>query len=427
MTLEADVNRFGAKGAVLKYIHETDSSIPIEPFVLVPVGEDWRLHLNDIERLGDSLVRSSSPLEDGKKISFAGIFGTEKFALDGSVQYVLNSANSLEARRYARIHGIEGPIEMALVFQRDSKSYYNWSILRHPHMSNLLFAMGRPVDDRARVSRNYVFDERTKTLHDVVDYNSSRIDGRKRPEEGMWVDLETAIKTYKKIESMPEFQTDFAYQMEFGTTPFSVYQFRPFRKKEKASWTLKRRRNLGIFDNEYSICFGITPPEGYELKLVRGLNSNKVRNHVNLYSKLTDEGKSREEIIKELMKEAEFNEQERIYAEMITRIPKDTLGSVETKAYELALRKLNRQLAKDETCLYQEDMHNYYGKGSDLVFPNAKVWVPQGALQFLSHEWFRPLQHYDVSLLGYASLGGKTGDKVRVFSDGVRGLIIQSK
>ena len=427
MSLEAEVKKFGAKGAVLKYIHETDPTIPIEPFVLVPVGEDYRLHLKDIEKLGNSLVRSSSPLEDGQRISFAGIFATEKFDLEGSVQYVLNTAKSVDARRYARIHGIEEPIEMALVFQRDSKSHVNWSILRHPHISKLLFIMGRPVDDLTRDSYNYVFDERTKKLQDVSEYNRTRIDGRKRQKEGMWVDLETAIETYKRIESMPEFQTGFVYQMEFGTMPFSVYQFRPFRKKEKASWTLKRRRNLGLFDNEFSISFGITPPEGYELKLVRGFNSNTVHKLVDIYSKLAYEKKPREDIIKEIMESAELNAQEKVYAEMITKIPKGTRGSVETKAFELALRKLNMQLANDETCLYQENMHFYYGKGSDLLFPSAKVWIPQGALQFLSHDWFRSIQHYDVSLIGYQTIYGQTGDKVRVFSDGIRGLVIQRK
>ncbi|MEK6914909.1 MAG: hypothetical protein AABW83_04625 [Nanoarchaeota archaeon] len=43
MNLKEEIKIYGAKGAVIKYIHEYDNTIPIEPFVLVPVGHDGEI------------------------------------------------------------------------------------------------------------------------------------------------------------------------------------------------------------------------------------------------------------------------------------------------------------------------------------------------------------------------------------------------
>ncbi|MBI3334838.1 hypothetical protein HYZ97_05100, partial [Candidatus Pacearchaeota archaeon] len=91
MSLEQEVATYGAKGAVLNYIRSNAPEIPIQPFILVPVGQDWREHEREINRLDDSLVRSSSPLEDGQEMSFAGLFETTQFSGQQSVDYVMAS------------------------------------------------------------------------------------------------------------------------------------------------------------------------------------------------------------------------------------------------------------------------------------------------------------------------------------------------
>ena len=83
-------------------------------------------------------------------------------------------------------------------------------------------------------------------------------------------------------------------------------------------------------------------------------------------------------------------------------------------------------MKKDESCLYQECMHFYYGRDIDLVFPNAKAWIASGGVQFLSHNWFRALQTYDVALVDYGNVNGKTGDKIKILSDGIFGVAVES-
>src|SRR3989344_6922653 len=76
---------------------------------------------------------------------------------------------------YAKIHGIKAPIEMGLMFQMESKSDWNWGILRHPHQENLLFIMGRPVPDPYRISDDFVYDERTGKLQDITNFCRVRV------------------------------------------------------------------------------------------------------------------------------------------------------------------------------------------------------------------------------------------------------------
>ena len=80
---------------------------------------------------------------------------------------------------------------------------------------------------------------------------------------------------------------------------------------------------------------------------------------------------------------------------------------------------------RDTTCLYQESMHFYYGRDIDLVFPNAKVWIASGGVQFLSHNWFRALQTYDIALVDYGRVYGKTGDRIKILSDGYFGVALE--
>ena len=239
--------------------------------------------------------------------------------------------------------------------------------------------------------------------------------------------MEKAIEFYKTIESLPEFQDEFVYHMEFGTNPGpSIYQFRPFRKKEKSPWKL----NLKEFDKEYGnnfnsfgLCFGITPKEGLELTLARALSVHNQERYIKFYRDNLI-GKPSKEIVNALMKEWNLSQFEKPYAAEVSKIEKNVCGHNESEAFDNAIKKINKKMDKENTCIFQQSMHFYYGKDIDLVFPNAKVWIADGGSEFLSHNWFRAAQTYDVALLGYSSQIKKTGDKVRIFSDGVTGVII---
>lgn len=419
MSLEEEIKIYGAKGAVVKYIHELDKSIPIEPFVLVPVGENWENYRSEIENLGNSLVRSSSPLEDGKRLSFAGLFSTEKFIGQKSIDVVMESINSEDTLDYIKNNGITEPLTMGLMFQRNSTASWNWSMLRHPHQENIIFISGRPVYDRFSYSKNFVFDERMGKLKDVFDYSIN-----KDREEEFSSDIKNALEFYKKIESMPEFQNGFTYQMEFGTNPLSIYQFRPFRKIEKPSWKLEKEKIKEIKKihsvNQFSIVFGITPPEGIELTLARVLSLRSDQRLIKCLDNVVNKPKNI--AISKISKCLKLNRFERIYAEELAIINSKESRSSTVQALNNSISRINSLFPKEKTVLYQQDIHSYSGKDIDLIFPNAKMWIAEGGESFLSHNLFRAMQYYDLVFIGLDS-DPKTGDKVRVYSDGVSGTI----
>lgn len=430
MSLEADVLKYGAKGAVLDYIRSNAPQVPIEPFVLVPVGANWRDYESQIGSLGDCLVRSSSPLEDGQRLSFAGLFATEHFHGQQSVDWVMESLTSEDTLQYAQIHDIKTPIQMGLVFQRDSKSSWNWGILRHPHQKNLLFVMGRPVPDRYRISEDFVYDERTGKLQDVQNFCQVKVHPHFRDAEfkDMPEGIEKAIELYRIIESLPAFQTGFTYHMEFGTYPVSVYQFRPFRRKQQSTWNIDfselERLEEDNYVHKFGLSFGITDREGLDLTLARALSSHEHSKHIERYRK-RHTGKPHDKIVRALLRGWDLSRPERVYAEEVARIDPEVHGGVDSEAFDKAVQRINAQMNRDVTCLYQESMHFYYGRDIDLVFPNAKVWIASGGVQFLSHNWFRALQTYDVALVDYGRVYGKTGDRIKVLSDGNFGVGIE--
>ncbi len=429
MALEEDIRKYGAKGAVLDYIKSNAPQVPIEPFVLVPVGVDWKNYELSIKDLGDCLVRSSSPLEDGQRLSFAGLFATEHFHGQQSVDWVMESLTNEDTLEYARIHEVKQPLEMGLVFQSDSKSTWNWGILRHPHQENLLFVMGKPVPNPYQISDNFVYDERTGKLQDVVNFCRTRTSDFFKPKfKDMPNGIEEAIELYRKVESLPAFQTGFTYHMEVGTDPVSIYQFRPFKRKQQSTWNIDFSEFERLGDeyntNRFGLSFGITNAEGLDLTVARALSSHEQRKHIERYRKKFA-GRPHKQIVRSLLRGWDLSPLERAYAEEVARIDPNTYGGVDSEAFDKALQSINDRMKKEETCLYQESMHFYYGKDIDLVFPNAKVWIASGGVQFLSHNWFRALQTYDISLVDYGRIDGKTGDKVRIFSDGVLGVAVE--
>lgn len=431
MSLEEDTKIYGRKGAVLKYINEQLPSVPIEPFILVPIGEDYGPYIEDAQKFEDFFVRSSSPVEDGKH-SFAGLFETINYhkntPFDGNAaaDKILKSALDNEAVEYAQIHGIELTKEMGLVLHKNSDSDVNWGMLRHPHCPGLLFIMGKVISHN--MTYNYVFDEKAGKAFDVGDFHESQICGKDATEEGLDVDILIAINNYRTIESLPEFQKNYTYHMEFGTDPFSVYQFRPFRKVEIPTWKIEKK-NISKNDLKCSICFGITPKEGIELTAVGALVP-RGRNKLEDYYRENKDKLPYDDLVEKIMELSDFNQYERCYAEQLATLPLDVTGYVTTECYERAIAELNRAAVKSQTCLLQENIHFYHAKDIDLLFPNARAYFAEYGAQFLSHNSFRAMQSYEFAMTGsestdriFNSEAIKTGCKVRVFSDGITGMI----
>jgi len=103
----------------------------VPPFFVIPVG--FQYSDPQIQELYGLLpkplaVRSSSPYEDSKGYSFAGMFETilnvndfDSFKI--AIHKVLGSANSYQAREYAQQHGISIDDRMAVIVQKMINPY----------------------------------------------------------------------------------------------------------------------------------------------------------------------------------------------------------------------------------------------------------------------------------------------------------------
>lgn len=423
MSLDNYINIYGTKGATLQYIHDALPKLPIEPFVLVPINGNWRKYKGEIVKLDHCLVRSSSPIEDRGRVSFAGLFKTLEYDGDTSVDKVLKSVDDERVKKYAQIHGITETIRMGLLFHKHSRSAWNFSMLRHPHRSEIFFISRSPVP--ATFNDNYVFNEETGELFDMYDFFEDRPSGLNQSDpKSITRDIAQGLEAYKLIEKLPTFQDGYTYVMEFGTRPFSIYQFRPFRPKIQANWSIN-----GLVLSEHSfktyyLTFGITPNEGLELTLVRALCSQGHRAHWERYrSELFELNK--DQAVEKLLEQWDLSEPEKVYAEEMVKTDPLQSGSNREEAFSRAIARLNVVSNREDTCLYMENVRKDSGEDIDLIFPNAKVLIPKGGLQFLSHGWFRAMQHYNHILAGYSGLMWRTGDKVRVYGDGVIGKIVK--
>jgi len=87
------------------------------------------------------------------------------------------------------------------------------------------------------------------------------------------------------------------------------------------------------------------------------------------------------------------------------------------------LEKMNQESSNLETALFWEYPDSNPLNNLDIIFPNAKALFGYcGGNKFLSHNFFRAYQHYN---LVFVSMLNRLhhGDRVRVYSDGEKGLV----
>lgn len=69
-------------------------------------------------------------------------------------------------------------------------------------------------------------------------------------------------------------------------------------------------------------------------------------------------------------------------------------------------------------------MHFASHTDADLLVPSARAYVGEGAADFISHEWTRQFEHFPIAMAGSGAYGN-SGSDVRVFSDGIFGVIVK--
>ena len=96
--------------------------------------------------------------------------------------------------------------------------------------SNLIFTPKNGIEELKSFSANSTFN------YFPIDYKFKK-------------ELEEVISWHDKFVSLPELDENWAWQVEFGLEPNMFYQFRPFKKIEKANFILTPELN-GFNDNQ---------------------------------------------------------------------------------------------------------------------------------------------------------------------------------
>ncbi len=268
MLLEQDIQKYGGKAAILNHIRDKLPDMPVPRYVVKEAGQGVDAVLSDFEAMRKPvIVRSSSPHEYG---DFEGIFESVRDVhqsnLDWAVKEVEKSAASERAKEYAKQNGFTIDEKMHVIVQEQSESRYCGAIMRHPNNPDLIF-----ISYFEKVGNNneynlFLFDEKTQSKAKNIAFMSARID-----EE----DAKFLVEQYKKIESLTDIAEGYVLFVEFGFKPFAVYQARPFKKIETAEF------DLPDFDPKEDLwsdfAFGLTPPEGIVLPVVRSLGTRDAK------------------------------------------------------------------------------------------------------------------------------------------------------
>ncbi len=249
------------------------------------------------DRLGyPVIVRSDGP-EDRMGASFAGLF-LSKVAHNEQeffeVVHLVRSGNdpylgilddplaftrvrydrNRDIMQYVNSRGVPVPkVPIDVIIQKYSPAKMRAILTRHPHMDNAIHVdlewhIHHTGNERiGAVVVNGNIRELMNEYHDLCN----NPENPRSPKEKECYDLQQiaeqlrlALKHYAEIECLPEFKNrGIAHQEEALLLPYSVVQWRPFRKIEAAEFKLENvvpRKSKHGYDA--SLVFGITPKEG---------------------------------------------------------------------------------------------------------------------------------------------------------------------
>lgn len=285
------VERYGAKAGILLYVADKLPDIPQVPMVVNEPGEDTDSFLAraDEARVGwPRFFRSSAMAE---LVGYEGQFPTEfvdDFTVGNKrVRWNSNNYSIYRNREYfdngvRRIIGEiqnspqsfkrEGigqdlPDQINVMIAEKARSRYVGTYIKHPNQDGVFLITitadetrnlhGGPQDpDRT----SYLFSQETG-LTELKGYSLDHLEG-----EAIKKDLTAVVSWHDRIAALPDMDPSWSYQIEFGIDPPFLFQVRPFKPKQKASFKLKPPRDEDELTTP--IVIGVTSSRGMMLKVV---------------------------------------------------------------------------------------------------------------------------------------------------------------
>jgi hypothetical protein len=203
-------------------------------------------HTNDHEGLVDVLY-TSGPINEQKLIK-------RKIAL------ARRRAKTPEVFAFNRYEGNPYDGKVHVMIQRYNHGD-SGSIVEHPHERGtfLIDIVGRPSVERRDTRIDHVVIAGDRTINETRSTYCGQNDFM----------LHEIVELYKKVRETGFIDPNYSFQMEFGVNEgcenmgyVLFYQARPFLKFKEPAFDM--RGNLGRYQ-----CFGMTPPEGIVLPVVK--------------------------------------------------------------------------------------------------------------------------------------------------------------
>ncbi len=258
------VHRHGAKAGLLLHVAKYLPDIPQAKMVVSEPGESAASLLQRAAERGigyPRLYRSSAVAE---LVGYEGDLTTIdlrevdeeyiKSREEGLIIKVRRSPQKLKAKGL----GLELPDEIEAIVAEKSPSRYLGTYIKLPNADNsfLLSLTDMHSNDKSRDRDDYIYTigEGFKKFTGLEAQLLS--DEEARP-------LEAVVSWHDRIANLPDMDPSWAYQLEFGIDPPCLYQVRPFRPVEKASFRIENP-----YKYPSTVVIGITPPEGIIARVV---------------------------------------------------------------------------------------------------------------------------------------------------------------
>lgn len=261
-----DIQRYGGKAAILNHIRD-NTQLPIPRYLVKEAGASLSSVLSSFESMKKPvIVRSSSSYEYA---NFEGIFEsvkdvTDQHSLEQAIERVEESAMSERAQTYAKQNGYSIDEKIHVIVQEQSPSPTYGAMMRHPNNPNLIFiSVAGGAGIGIQLYHSFLWDERTKSRAENNIFKTSLFETK---------DAEFLVEQYKQIEVLKEIAEDYALFVEFGMDPFFVYQVRPFKKIQVADFKLPDEDGEMVLKSD--LVFGVTPPDGVVLPVLRSFGRN---------------------------------------------------------------------------------------------------------------------------------------------------------
>ncbi len=284
------VERYGAKAGVLLYIAERLPDIPQAKMVVNEPGESTEALLARANAAGirwPRLFRSSAIAE---LTGYEGRFPTEEIEpfekgheqvrwndqnysiyrnreyFDNGVRKLVERIKNSPGELKAYDEGLDLPDEINVIIAEKAKSKYVGTYIKHPNQERVFLLTITEQEEglwgQYDPKRTSFKHSRDRGLEELRDYSLKHLGG-----EAVNSGLAEVVSWHDRIASLPDMDSHWAYQVEFGIDPPCLFQVRPFKPIKQPTFTVKPTKYV-VEELFTPIVIGTTSSRGVVLRVV---------------------------------------------------------------------------------------------------------------------------------------------------------------